>query len=106
MDLGLYFVIAVIIAFATWLIGVIWGYKTKRTIITIGAIAAILPIVIIFIAGWWGMLQEPGSDGEMANKTIEAIIDYMANRLPYIYISDMAGVLVGVVVSLFTKRSD
>jgi hypothetical protein len=105
VDLGLYFFIAVIIAFATWLIGMIWGYKAKQAIITIAAMAVILPIVIIFIAGWWGMLHEPGSGAEIANKTIEAIINYIVNKLPYILVSDVAGVLVGAVVGSFTRRS-
>ena len=105
MDLGLYFVIAIIIAFATWLIGRIWRYKAKQAIITIGAMAVVLPIIIIFIAGWWGMLHEPGAGGEIANKTIEAIINYVVNNLPYILVSDVAGVLVGAVVGSFTRRS-
>ena len=105
MDLGLYFVIAIIIAFATWLIGRIWGYKAKQTILTIGAMAIVLPIIIIFIAGWWGMLHEPGSSTEIADKTIEAIINYVVNNLPYILISDVAGVFVGAMVGSFTRRS-
>jgi len=104
VDLGLYFIIAIIIAFATWLIGRIWGYTAKQAIITIGALAIILPILIIFIAGWWGMLHEPGSGAETANKTVEAIITYTANKLPYIVVSDVVGVLVGGIVGSFTRR--
>lgn len=106
MDLGLYFIIAIIMAFVTWLVGKIWGYRAKETIRTIVVLAVVLPIFIIAIVGMLGMLQEPEAAEEIAASTIDTIINYVVEKLPYILISDIAGIIVGRVVGFFTGRED
>ena len=103
MDLGLYFIIAIFMAFATWLVGKIWGYRAKQTIIAIAALAVILPLYIIVVVGLFGILQYPESVKEVASSFMEAIILYVLGKLPYILISDIAGIIVGRIVGAFTR---
>lgn len=104
MDLIPYFIIAIVMAILTWLIGVLWGYGTKQAITTLIALTVLLPIIIIYLTGTLGMLHDPEATEEIGAWTIEAIVNYVAANLPYIVVSDIAGIIVGWVASLFTRR--
>jgi len=104
MDLGLCFIIAIVMAITTWLIGVLWGYGTKQAITTLITLIVVLPIIVIYITGVLGMLHNPEATDEMVAWTIKAIFNYVAENLPSIAVSDIAGIFVGGMISLFTRR--
>ena len=104
MDLAVYFIIAILMVAVTWFIGRFWRKDFKKAITTIAGLAVVLPLIVIFIIGAFGILQsEPEVAQEIADSTIANIINYVIDKLPYIVISDVAGIIVG---SLFTKRED
>ena len=107
MDLTIYLVIAILMAAATFFIGKFLGSEAKQAILYLAGLAVVLPMFIIAITGMLGMLQStPETAQEIASSTIEAIVNYTAEKLPYIVISDVAGIIVGGIVSLFTGRED
>jgi len=103
MDLTTYFFIAIAMAFATWLIGKIWGYGTKKAITTILGLFVLMPIFIIYVIGVIKMQLNPEAINQIAASTIEALITYVAEKMPYIAISDFAGLIVGRIISAFTE---
>ena len=104
MDLTLYFFIAFFMAIATWLVGLVYGRRAREAVISIATLSVILPMVIIFIAGMWGMLKSPEVAEEIASSTIELTISYVAEKLPSIIISDVCGIIAGGIVSMFTRQ--
>ena len=107
MDLALYFVIAILMVIATLLIGKFLGDEAKQAILYLAGLAVVLPMIVIALMGMLGMLQsDPATAQEIASSTIEAIVNYTVEKLPYIVISDVAGIIVGGIVSLFTGRED
>jgi hypothetical protein len=42
---------------------------------------------------------------EIANETINNLVDYTAEKLPYVAVADIAGIIIGGFVSIFTTRS-
>ena len=106
MDLGLYFVIAIAMALATWLVSEIFRYETKQKITTIVGLAIVLPLLIIFLFGAAGILQDPESAQVIESSTMEAITDYVGGKLPYIVISDIAGIIAGSIMGYLTRREE
>ena len=107
MDLTVYFFVAIIMALATWFASRMWGKQFEKTITTIASLAVIVPLLVIFISGALGMLYgDPNNVQEVANSTIEKVVDYVAEKLPYIIISDFAGIFAGIVVGIFTRRDN
>jgi hypothetical protein len=107
MDLTIYLFIAILMAAATFAIGKIFGDKAKQAILYLAGLAVILPIIVIALVGMLGMLQtDPATAQEIAASTTEAIINYVAEKLPYIVISDVAGIIFGGIASLFSRRRD
>jgi len=105
MDLTLYLVIAILMAIATFFIGKFLGDEAKQAILYLAGLAVVLPIIVVTIAGMLGMLQSTAETAEeIASSTIQAIVNYTVGKLPYIVISDVAGIIVGSVVALFTGR--
>jgi len=104
MDLTLYFFIAISMAFGTWIVGKIWGYGAKEAIGTMAGLAVALPMILIFIVGAFGILDNPEEAGEITSSVIESLINYIADKLPYIVISDVAGITVGRIIGFFTEE--
>ena len=76
----------------------------NRLFTTLVTLIVVLPIIIIALIGMLGMLHDPEATDELAVWTTKAVVDYVAENLPSIAVSDIAGVFVGVVVSLFTRQ--
>ena len=102
-DLTLYLLIAVGIALITWLIGKVWGYTTRQAILTISFAMVVLPMMLIFIIGAFGILQEPESAKVITSSTTEAIVNYFVRKLPYIILSDLAGITAGAIIGAFKR---
>lgn len=104
MDLKLAFVTALLMAMATILIRAVLGKKVAWLISVVAALSVLLPLVLIVVLGVIGML-EPGPEGagKAASDTITAIVNYIADNLPGLVISAVAGAVVGFLAGAIKK---
>ena len=106
MDLKLAFTTALLMALATILIRAIFGKQVARVVVVIGALSVLLPLVLIVVLGVIGMLEAgPGSAGPASSDTIGGVVNYVAENLPALVISAIAGAVVGFLVGLIKKAT-
>jgi hypothetical protein len=104
MDLRLAFITALLMALAAVLVRAVFGKKVAWAVGAIGALALLLPLVLIIAAGVTGMLQtQPGAADDVSSGTVSAIVKYVAEYLPDLAISAVAGAIVGLLLSLLKK---
>lgn len=103
-DLLVYLVLSILMALIVWLIGMTWGYNTKKAILTILAAAVILPMIIIALVGMLKMQLNPEAINEISLNTIEQIISYLSKNMAYIALADIAGVIAGAIISIFQGK--
>jgi predicted membrane-bound mannosyltransferase len=91
-------------ALAAVLIQAIFGKKVAWTVGFVGGLALLLPLFVIIAAGVSGMLKDgPGAAADTSSETITAIVNYMAENLPGLVISAIAGAVVGFLLSLLKR---
>jgi len=106
LDLRLAFVTAALMALATILIRAVFGKKVAAVVTLIGVLSLLLPLILIIVSGVTGMLNAaPDTEGKVSSDTITAIMNYVANNLPGLVISAIAGAGVGFLVSLIKKAT-
>ena len=106
MDLKLAFATALLMALATIVIQAIFGKKVAWVIGFVGALAVLLPLVLIVVLGVVGMLESDGAGmAEEASRTMTAVLDYMVKNLPDLIISAIAGAVVGFLVGTLKKAT-
>ena len=106
MDLRLAFTTAVISALASILIGAVFGKRVAWIVGIVGTLTVLLPLVLIVVFGVLGMLDASGPGvGQAASNTETEIIDYMAQNLPALIISAVAGAVVGFIFTVLKKAT-
>lgn len=106
MDFWTIFISALISTIATTIIGLLLGRQFVQYIKRITALYALLPIVIIAVAGLSQILINVGKeDYTAASETSLQTAQTLLNPLQIIklYLSEFAGILAGIVVTLITK---
>jgi len=106
VDFWTIFISALISTIATTIIGLLLGRQFVQYIKRITALYALLPIVIIAVAGLSQILINVGKeDYTAASETSLQTAQTLLNPLQIIklYLSEFAGILAGIVVTLITK---
>ena len=103
-DFGLYLLLASIMAFVTWLLTKTGERKPGEVIVQIGTAMVIVPIIVMFIVFVIKAQINPEAVNELASEVIDAIVTYIAERLPFIVLSDVAGAIVGSIIGAFQRR--
>ncbi len=104
MDLKLAFTTALLMALATVLIRAVFGKKVAWVIGFVGALSVMLPLVLIVVLGIVGMLESDSvGAGQAASNTASAVFAYMADNLPGLVISAIAGAVVGFCLGAIKK---
>ena len=102
MDLTLYFFISILMAIGTIIIGKKYGRKKTSAIERLSFLALILPVVLTGSFAIFKMMNaNPEETEEISNKAVTQIIDYAAEKLPYIVVSDFAGIIAGTLLIPF-----
>ncbi len=103
MDLKLAFVTALLMALITVLIRAIFGKKVAWIIGIISTLSVLLPLILIVVLGVMGMLENGSNSGQVASNTISSIFNYMIKNLPELFISAVAGAIVGFLLGMIKK---
>lgn len=105
MDIGNMFLIAIIMAIASTLIITFLGNDAKVALSVITAAFIVVPLAVILIPA---SLPSAEMNPEIADDLMKRVIDSLwgesGEKLVQAAFSDIAGVLVGVFVSIFIKR--
>ena len=104
MDLALYFLIAILMAAGTWFFGWLWGYKAKEAIMTIVVLALVVPLLLTVSATIAMLRSDPLAVQGIMSSTVEVVKNYVMEKLPYIVISDIAGIILGRIIGYFTRK--
>ena len=98
------FLLAIVMAAVVFLLTIYFGDEIGKLIASAGSIMVIMPVFLYFIFGMFGMLNsDPKTSQAIADSTITNIVNYVANQLPGIIISDIAGAIVGAVGGVIVK---
>jgi len=107
MDLTHVFIMGIIVAVVAWILTLVTRENIKALFGTIGIAFIFIPILYITFSGLLE-IQSVSSNttamSEIANTTTTKLIDYIAENLPEILVSDLAGTLVGFVAGQSTRR--
>ena len=103
-DFGLYLLIALILAFATWLLTKTGERKIGEVIAQVGTAMVILPLLIMLIVFMLKSYLDPAATEELASSTINAMTNYIGEKLPFAILSDLAGAFIGAVIGAFTRE--
>lgn len=100
-DVLVYLGLSILMALAVWLVGKVWGYGTKKAITTILSLAVILPIILIALVGMIKMQSNPSGTNEIVAATIDQIVNFFADKIVYIVLADIAGIIAGAIINIF-----
>lgn len=103
-DFGLYLLLAVIMAFVTWLLAKTGERKAGEVIVQIGTAMIVTPMIIMLIVFFIKVQLDPGAANELGAETIDQIVTFFAEKLPFVLLSDVAGAIVGSIVGSFQRR--
>ena len=103
-DFGLYLLLASIMAFVTWLLTKTGERKAGEVIVQIGTAMVVVPMIIMFIVFVIKAQINPEAVNELSSETIDAIVIYFTEKLPFVVLSDVAGVIVGSIIGTSQKR--
>ena len=103
-DYGLYLLLALIMGFVTWLLAKSGERHIGEVIVQIGVAMVVLPLLIILIVFMIRSYIHPEAVNELASKTIDAMVLYFAEKLPYVILSDLAGTIVGSITGAFQRK--
>ena len=105
MDFGLYFIIAILMAIGTYIIGRMYGRKVVAVIKRVLALSLILPMLLMALFATIDMQNaEQDEVYEIRDNAIEEIVDYTTGKLPYVLISDIVGIAMGSIALVFRGR--
>lgn len=94
-DFGLYLLLAFILAFVTWLLTKTGKRKVGKVIVQVGILMVMLPLLIMFVVFMVKSYCDPAAAEELASSTIDAMVTYIGENLPFIFLSEFAGTVVG-----------
>ena len=103
-DFGLYLLLAVIMAFVTWLLTKTGERKAGEVIVQVGTAMIVVPMIIMLIVFFIKAQLNPGAVNELGAETIDQIVTFFAEKLPFVLLSDVAGVIVGSIIGSFQRR--
>ena len=103
-DFGLYLLLAVIMAFVTWLLTKTGERKAGEVIVQIGTAMIVVPMIIMLIVFFIKVQLNPGVANELAAEAIDQIVTFFAEKLPFVLLSDVAGAIVGSIIGSFQRR--
>lgn len=104
MNLKLAFTTALLMALGTVLIRAVFGKKVAWVIGLVGALSVLVPLVLIVVLGIMGMLESDSiGAGQAASNTASAVFAYVAENLPNLVISAIAGAVVGFCLGAIKK---
>ena len=103
-DFGLYLLLALIMGFVTWLLTKTGERKVGKVIVQIGVAMVIVPLLLMLIVFMIQSYINPESVNELASKTIDAMVMYFAEKLPYVVLSDLAGAIIGSITGTFQRQ--
>ena len=103
-DFGLYLLLASIMAFVTWLLTKNGERKAGEIIVQIGTAMVVVPMIIIFIVFVIKAQINPEAINELASETIDSIVTYVTEKLPFVVLSDVAGTIAGSITGLFQRE--
>jgi predicted PurR-regulated permease PerM len=103
-DFGLYLLLAVIMAFVTWLLTKTGERKAGEVIVQIGTAMIVVPMIFLLIVFFIKAQLNPEAVNELAAKAIDQIVTFFAENLPFVLLSDVAGAIVGSIVGAFQRR--
>jgi hypothetical protein len=105
MDVGLILAIAIIMAFVTWLI-VNFNEALGEFIGFVLALPIAIPLVILIISAFISIKGAPsGTEFQAADTAIAGIIEFFKSHIFDAVIGDLAGIIVGALIALFTSTS-
>ena len=103
-DFGLYLLLAVIMAFVTWLLTKSGERKAGEVIVQIGTAMIVVPMIIMLIVFFIKAQLNPGAANELATEAIDQIVTFFVEKLPFVLLSDVAGVIVGSIIGSYQRR--
>lgn len=103
-DFGLYLLLAIIMAFVTWLITKTGERKAGEVIVQIGTAMIVVPVIIMLVVFFIKAQLNPEAINELAAETIDQIVTFFAENLPFVLLSDIAGTIVGCIIGSFQSR--
>lgn len=103
-DFGLYLLLASIMAFVTWLLTKTGERKAGEVIVQIGTAMVVVPMIIMFIVFVTKAQINPEAVNELSSETIDAIVIYFTEKLPFVVLSDVAGAIVGSIIGTSQRR--
>ena len=103
-DFGLYLLLAVIMAFVTWLLTKTGERKAGEVIVQVGTAMIVVPMIIMLIVFFIKVQLNPGAANELAAEAIDQIVTFFAEKLPFVILADVAGAFVGSIIGSFQRR--
>ena len=103
-DFGLYLLLAVIMAFLTWLLTRTGERKAGEVILQVGAAMVIMPLLLMLVVFMIKSYISPEVINELTSETIDAMVAYIGEKLPFVILSDLAGAIVGSIVGTSQRR--
>jgi len=103
-DFGLYLLLALIMGFVTWLLVKSGERQIRELIAQITLAMLILPLIVMLIVFMIQSYIHPEEINELASKTTDAMVLYFVEKLPYAYLSDLAGAIVGIVTGASQRK--
>lgn len=103
-DFGLYLLFAFILAFVTWLLIKKGECKAGKVIVQVGTAMVILPLLFMFTVFIIKSYLDPASTEELSSSTIDAMTKYIGEKLPFVFLSELAGAAVGAFVGFVTRE--
>ncbi len=103
-DFGLYLLLALIMGFVTWLLTKTGERKAGEVIVQVGAAMVIMPLLVMLIVFVIRAQLNPDAMNELASETIDAMVTFFAEKLPFVLLSDLAGAIVGSITGVSQRR--
>ncbi len=103
-DFGLYLLLALIMAFVTWLLTNTGERKAGEVIVQVGTAMVVVPMIIMFIVFVIKVQINPEAVNELSSEAIDSIVTFFAEKLPFVVLSDVVGSIVGSIIGAFQRR--
>ena len=103
-DFGLYILLSIIMAFVTWLLVKSGERKIGEVIVQVGTAMVILPLIFMLIVFMIQSQVHPEAIDQLASKTIDAMVLFVAEKLPFVILADVAGAIVGSIIGALRRE--
>ncbi len=104
MNIGFFIINSLAVTIGIWLIGTIYGYKTKRDISKALYYVAIMPFMLLFLGALLGLIDTPEAGPDIADKLITSVGLLISEKFPEMFLSDLVGGIFGALVYSKTGR--